>query len=371
MFRSFAPPSQALRHAVSAGACCFTALCAATGTAQTSRPANLETPPAAPVFEWEAPQQCPTRASVLGWVERHLGRPLATVPTQVERVEARVRRESMGYQLEIRTFTGDARRSREMEHADCESLAKAASVIIAIALDPTSIERVELDGDSEAPPAEEAPGNDAPPTPETQTDESAVPQPAPRPAMVDTRPSPTAPASESSGPLTLQLGAALAGQAGPLPRAGLGASLGVVLRGSRLWGEVYGSYWADQRYAFADLNDAEANLGLWGGGLQAGIQVGRGPLQWGVVGVGLEMGMLQATATGLDATRSSRSMWIAATVNSRVTLRLGSGLEAVVQVGALTPLRRARYVIEDYGPIHVASRLGGRAQVGVGWAFSP
>lgn len=87
---------------------------------------------------WVAPETCPTRAEVVARVHAHLGDPSLSLPRTSPTVFARVTEVATGYALELEWTLADASESRHVEAATCEELARAAALVIALAIDPNA-----------------------------------------------------------------------------------------------------------------------------------------------------------------------------------------------------------------------------------------
>ncbi len=311
-------------------------------------------------FEWSAPASCPSQQRVRRQVERHLRRSLTDVQTPVAGVVAEVRVVEAGYLLSIRTLTPDGERSRELEHEDCLSLANAASVIIAIALDPTAVEHLADDlpegpaGSTSAPPAD---------VPATEPSSRSAP------AVQPTRPSTSAHSQSQPPPASWHVAVAAAGQRGPLPEIGPGFELAIGLDAVGFWAQAYGTYWLANDAEFPELDTALVRVGLWTAGLRAGPSVEWSGLSWVPLSAGFEMGLMNAAPSGLAAQRSSTTLWAAASAQSVVRLSLTRTLGLLVQGEGLLTLARRKYMVNDFGLIHLPKRYGGRFVLGMTWTL--
>lgn len=104
----------------------------------------MEAPaPEALVLEWSAPAECPTGAKVRGdalelvrGVDRARG--VEAPARRVVVANGRVLRRRGGYSLTLR-FAGGASGARTLEAASCPALGEAASLLLAIAVEPTLV----------------------------------------------------------------------------------------------------------------------------------------------------------------------------------------------------------------------------------------
>lgn len=132
------------------------------------RPSLAE--PTTPVLDltWSAPAACPDQASVVAGVDRLVTK----APAQPLRVQANVREADSEWVLDLELH-GSASGSRTIRASSCVAVARAASLIIALALDPQAAARASeaLADPPPAPPpknvepAPSAPTSPAPPTP--------------------------------------------------------------------------------------------------------------------------------------------------------------------------------------------------------------
>lgn len=101
---------------------------------------------------WSAPALCPTREAVESAVAEHLGRAVSRDPGR-EALVADARVEALGgggYRLVLEITRGALGGKRVLEDADCAQLGAAAAFIVAVAADPSVLDR----------PADPAAGSD-------------------------------------------------------------------------------------------------------------------------------------------------------------------------------------------------------------------
>lgn len=153
-------------------------------------------------IRWDAIAGCPTESQVIALVEARLGQPLNAPREQSLRLQATVTRGANNeYELVIASEGASGLGERRISNTNCDQLADAASVVMAIAIDPTRM----------VPQSSESKGTGvSPPIPEEipQAAFPMVPPPA-EPAFAEPIaaelgppvPSPPVPSPQSSGPL--------------------------------------------------------------------------------------------------------------------------------------------------------------------------
>lgn len=92
-------------------------------------------------FDWNAPAECPTAATVRAEIERHLGRSLDDLSLASWSVAGTITRDAEGgWSLALAIETPDGRTERTLHdpHA-CEAVSEAAALLVALALDPEAV----------------------------------------------------------------------------------------------------------------------------------------------------------------------------------------------------------------------------------------
>lgn len=110
---------------------------------------HAEEPPSTAVsrFSWSAPSECPSKADVLAQTAPNLGREVDL------RGEASIHKVGARYRLRMHLRVNDAETERELLADQCASLADAAALIAALAIDPdaTMRRRVVMSADAGGP----------------------------------------------------------------------------------------------------------------------------------------------------------------------------------------------------------------------------
>jgi len=239
---------------------------------------------------------------------------------------------SEGYTAELRTGAG---RRRVISAQSCEAVLEAATVVLALAIDP----RVE----EEAPSAWRAP---------------ARPQPEP--------------ASRRARPLRFVAGASSVMDTSTLPHVATGATLRAGLRAPKWSAALHATYWLP---ASATLT-SDATLGgrfSWWTVALSGCFAARSGTPHLALCLAPELGSLQGTGTGARINDTAQATWLALTLtpelgialNSRVVLRATGGI-AVTLLGA-HPFVLKRYGMEQ--EVHRPARISGRAGLGLDVLF--
>lgn len=275
---------------------------------------------------WSAPEGCPDARSVESEILRLAGH----APASPLAVHATVTHDAERYRLEIMTRSEGGEGSRTIEAASCDTIAEAAALIVALAIDPEAAARAAASsaprapGPATAPESTRASGPATAPeaalgsAPESARDEPALGSgpattpPGPGPATALT---PTPRASQAEGPESEPDDHATAGATAtppsaaafsfvasahatlglallPAPAPGIGIGLGARLEPIELWiagtylgeqGVVRGAYTASFWHAAARIRGCVA-IALGTpivelapcAGLHLGVQGGRG-----------------------------------------------------------------------------------------------
>lgn len=141
-------------------------------------------------LHWVAPESCPDSQTILERVERLVGQAVSASPTAPFSIEARASRDDeAAWTLHMSFRGGEDPTSRTVTAANCDELADAAALFIALAIDPNlpvggrSIPSAAADGReavTPAPAAASAAPSAPPPRAETRVAPRAPPERAPR-----------------------------------------------------------------------------------------------------------------------------------------------------------------------------------------------
>ncbi|MEM9456447.1 MAG: hypothetical protein AAGF11_19860 [Myxococcota bacterium] len=340
------------------------------------------------VMEWSAPSRCPTAQAV----QQRLTDALvdSAADPRGMRARATVTEDDAGrfaLVLELERDDGPAGR-RTMQASDCNELAKAAVLIVALAVDP------EVDLAQEPPPEPAEPAE-----PAKDNGDEASPMPEPPPAPTEPRIDETTPKTEPDGPNgedsttspspptepePTASAPALPRSRAPALHIGLDATAGVglsvlpaptavVALGAALWGnawraELGASYWTPV--------DSIPTGDTIGGRLQQWTIDARGcgllqpgPLELPLC-AGVDVGAVHGRGLGVVAPRQVSSLrlalaagagllWSPTQLRGRLALRLNGDV--------LVALARARFRATPTAPglVYYTPPVGGRVSAGL------
>lgn len=295
------------------------------------------------------PAACAVADELRFRTERALGQPIESAAAV--RCTVHIARSAGMYaaRMEVESVgSGRPSRFRSFIAPTCEKLTEtlALAVVLAIGAGPS-------DMSADAPEAPPAPEASAAPSAASPGIDTPAPDPAP---VVEPEPGPAVIAS-----------AALIGDAGSLPGAGLGASLGAALGWDRVELRLLGTF-LPAREASIDASSGSGGvaIGLLAGSLLACLPRLLAPsrLELGLC-AGAELGWLSGSGTGLDVSRSDGGLWSAPRLDAVARWALGHGFALDVQLSGLVPLQRHEFAVSGAGPVFQPSAVVGRAGVGL------
>ncbi len=295
---------------------------------------------------------------------------LLTTSDASVRVDAVASQNDAQWSLQAR-FDAGARGagSRRFEAATCDTVVDAAVLAIAIAVEPSVVERFD------------APADVAEPEPDTVEPPPTLTVPAPRPEVVvpppeavleprgDAGPPPTAPPSADRRALTPSLGLLGFVDGLALPGAGGGLSGVGALRIGAFRAELQGSYrFATVTKARADpaVQAAFSSWSVAGHGLWNPVV---GPIEL-AVGAGLEAGQVIGAASGFEGSQTAFEPWIAPSASAGVLWPLGRRWAVLARGQAAVPVFRPRFVVENLESIHRLGAVRIRGLLGLEFRFS-
>jgi hypothetical protein len=278
------------------------------------------------LVEWTVPASCPARDAMERDVQALLGPETSTR----DRATARVEADSDGFvaSIELETERGTTRRS--VRGMNCEAVAAAVAVIIAVGVDPIAV------ADTVA---------------EATTDRSEAPaiaRPAPA-AIVTTAPPRGPPRVDPRRRSSLRLGAMLSGGAaiGLLPevRAALDGGLAIGWGSLRIAAEVHHEF--ARTFAHPEAPSAGARVSLTAGRVGACWSPARARFRFPLC-LGPEVGALTARGRGLDRSKTVHRPWAALVPELGATWFPSPVIGIGLRGQAVLSLTRARLVIEDF-----------------------
>lgn len=327
-------------------------------------------------LRWDAPAACPDESALRQQVEAILGAPLDAARPRPLSVIAVVRDDGTTRSLRIFTVTGDGMHERALRYdRDCALLTRAAAVLIAITIDPTSLGRLdpaalallEPTSTPEPPPTTATSGAASAPEPAPVREPASVTAPvheppptrAPRAAA-----SPVRPPWRPRGALRVFAGVALGEM--PAVGGGLGGAAALVFRHLRL--ELAVSLWPARRARISGT-EAGADFLLWTLGPRVCGVVHPHRLLEVPLCLGLEAGRIRVTGVRLADDRSDRAAWVAAVLAPSLVVAPLRRLALWFAPELLVPATRTIFTVEEAGPIWRAQPVAGRLTLGVELRF--
>lgn len=246
----------------------------------------------------DAPDECPDDAQLLHRVEALLGRSSSEGVQQPLGVRVNVQgNPSSGYVATLAFTSAQGTEQRVLEHPSCEKLIEAASLVIALAIDPDAVRATQQ--------AREAPTSPAP-APAAVQPIAAAPKIVERVVFV-----------ERKSVEGLRLGVHGALGAGPLPRLGAGLQVALGYQRAAWRAEVLGRYWAPRSEAVGLGSNGSIDLELASVGLRGCWLPLTG--DWSVAGcLGADLGDLRGRGLDLDAERVSHARYSSLAAGFRV-----------------------------------------------------
>lgn len=303
--------------------------------------------PASVALEWTAPTGCADAATASEDLERLTGGAVV-VGESLDRLRATITTSAGGYTLALDIDVAGTREQRTLESIDCGTLARAATLMMAVAVAPVATTRV-ID---EPPPPEIEPPPDVVTEPVAVVPARTI-EPAPRP-RARARAKDRAVIGAWVGP---SLGT------NPRPTAIVGADLG--WRRGAIGVQVSG--W----HAFALERSIESGIGVrastTGGGARLVYAVPAGPVEL-PIGVGIELGELRGGGTGSRVqSKTTRSLWAAAVIGVGLAWPARGRFALGVRADTLIAVRAPGIHLDTAGDprtVFVAPRVGLRALAG-------
>ncbi|MCB9714808.1 MAG: hypothetical protein H6712_13155 [Myxococcales bacterium] len=251
--------------------------------------------------------------------------------------------------------------TRTLRGHDCATLTEAVALVVAVQLDAMAVaDAIPLRAEVDALEPERVPE----PTPEPPATTSPPPATAPRPAVLE-GPASETPRRPQPRP-RVQLGAALAGELGILPRGGasLELSAGAAWPRARLLASGLASVGPGE--VTQALPSVGGRFALLAGVARACGVVGRSRFELPLCGA-LELGDLRGRGTGLERPRTVNTAWVAVAAGARPQWRLGRHAYLGGLVDLVVPLVRQRFGIPEAGLVHLVPAVGARVGVRVQW----
>lgn len=310
-------------------------------------------------FEWDAPDACPSPASVVERVQARLGATLSQGRSRRLDVIARVRSDhDRSWSLRVWFITDEGTRHRDLADESCELLADAAATLIAINIDSLSPRDVEAEVADESAPTQ--------PEAIEVTKVSSEPSPRPMPAIA---PPPNRLLFSPPQPSTwAELRAGGGAAYGPLPsfHGGPAVSLAITHRHLRL--ELGTSAWLGPPRAVGNYYRGEARFVLLAASVRAGYAWLWPRLDVSLTG-GIEAGGMFASTRGLASSGRGSQPWFAVTVAPTLVVRPHPVVSFWFTAEGLGVPVRPRFLVENAGEVHRARAWGVRLLAGIGFVL--
>lgn len=355
--------------------------------------------PAAIALVWNAPAECPDRAALLARVGAH--DPAASSP-RVARISVHADVTQIGarYRLVLRLQGADGVvAQRALDGDDCNAVADAAALLIALALEHDEGGVAAAPGArAEAPSSGEGAGGVAPGTPAGSAAGSsaaggsaaggsaaggsaagrsgAASAPATGPGPTSARQPlivlpPDNQVLPRSRPIALAFGAfaAFGVDAGMLPHApALGPLLRLQLQVDQLRAQAGLGWWLARR-GRADYASAELEGSGVVGSLSLGVDWLRAPLTFGPVAV-FELGRLWLEAHNITSSAPASATWVGAGAGVHLGYPIAAGFEATFELAALFPFARPRWLLHTpMGAVGLFSTSPAVLRVATGFGY--
>ena len=310
------------------------------------------TPAEASVLRWQAPAEvCPSQGQVSAQLESLLGsRTLAL------RARADVRRHDAGWRAQLRVTWNGRTDTRTLDAADCNALANAITLLVAVMGDPLAV------ADSIELPAVASSSLPSPP-PSTETNsvvrtETAAPPPSGHSSLSAAAGTPP-PAALDRG---FSLQTAAWGDIGSLSRIAAGASLGIAWRRPRWRARIEALYLPPQRISSTEPEAGQGRIqvaALRGG---ACARLGSPTVEVPLCALA-EAGAIAATRFGPAANLRAGNPWVAAGAGMGVHVRLSSRWALFSRLEAMVPLaprqyRHAELLLYQTAPVTARAAFG-------------
>lgn len=246
-------------------------------------------------LRYSAPDACPDDAQLIAAVEGFLGQPLREAREQELAVSVSVLGGAGGFSAKLTFVSARGTEQRFVEDAECNKLAEAAALLVALAIDPDRVQarQAAADGSSvpDPPPAAASAEN---PEPATPTKSSEPCPPVPRPVV--------APERHPFVGLSAFIGS------GTLPQVAPGVSADLGARFGSFRAALVGSYWFPSTARRASDAPISIELSLVTAGLRACGTLAAGG--WSLLGCAQgNVGRMSGAGQHVDDARSQSALY--------------------------------------------------------------
>ncbi|HEY3235969.1 MAG TPA: hypothetical protein VGJ84_14730 [Polyangiaceae bacterium] len=294
-------------------------------------------------LKWEAPAGCPQSSFVLSEIERLIGESPSKVLSKPMRVQARLEEEESGWMLKLEVRDRGEPSSREIRTNTCEEAARAAALILAIAIDPEKIpEPLRSEAVARFALVEPLPAS-KPPTPEAQTT-SEPPPPQTQPSPHRRADSAAEKISESPKP-NFAMGLQAAIDVGSLPKTAPGIELAGAVGWARIHLKLVASYFPPQRAESTALTNASGDVSLATGAFFGcySLRVESPEL---AACAGAESGALWGRGSGAGIDPASDAVpWLAVDAALVLGIPINKAFAVSLEARAVAPIGRANVIV--------------------------
>lgn len=336
------------------------AIACAVGQVWSASAAGADT---APIVAWSAPSQCPSAETVLQRLSSLVDSGALGSMSRAGEVRGEIHRGREGswvLSLLISEGKEPAASPRRLSAAECDDLADAAAVAIALALGGNGAADTSAGGRNAAGSAAARAGQ-----PSAAATPRASESPLDAPAG-DELAGGRAKARGAEGPALALSGDAIMDLAS-LGGAAFGGSVQAQARLGALGLGVYGLWLAPRENAVAPGQHVE--FSLLAAGVRACYRANERAVEVDVCG-GFELDSLQALSVGLLGARNRRDTWLAPTWGAELGWRLTGGLRIEARLEALLPLSQEEYVVDVDQLVHRVPGATARLALGLVGNFS-
>lgn len=316
---------------------------------------------------WQAPAGCPDAAAVRRALAGYLGEGPSAEAGAAVRAAARVTQGGGAYRLVLRTQTASGVSVRETTADDCAVLVDATAVIVAIAVDPSTVLGR---GDAAPKPVEPEPTEPEPIEPVLVEPEPIEPEPTepgatePAPILAAEAPVPVPPPAPPRVRYGVRVGGGV--DLGVLPGVAGGLRVATAAFGRAWRAELRGDFWFPRTATVADGIGARVSLWSLGARGCGVLGVARVGLEFPLC-AGLESGAMRGDPRGdrIATPTPSRRFWLAADGSAGIAWAPWRFLALVLQAELVVPLVRTGFRVGEELEVHRAGPVAGRGMLGV------
>ncbi len=326
-------------------------------------------------MRWEAPVGCPDAAAVAESVRTLAGAEVlgeaAGSSAQADLVATgSVTLRADGYGLSLSVASASHTQVRQLEAADCAVLARAAALVVVVALDPVQVAARLPESLAEPEPA---PIPEPAPSPDPVPNREAAPSPERRTSAEHDAPWEPSPPGEpvlpmNLGPLEVGVGVGAGVSGLTLPGVGVSFELSPFIGVRRVHGRLVAQYRPPRQAELPDNPNAGAGFQLAAGGARVCPNVMptesrvRVPLCAGV-----DFGAVIGSGRGADVRNKNNatSFWSAVVLEAGVSVQVARWVSVTAAFEAGIALSQPLFVLEGGGRLHESARFAPRGVLGV------